>query len=147
LEISCRVGHPAKIRKAETRRQKHDRRDAALLLDLLTEDRFPSIWMPSSELRDLRALLRHRHQWVRMRTRVMNALQGIALAHGMRRGASLWSRSGQAMSAARGRPADGIAGVARPFDDADHGPGPARRRARARAAAGPPSDDPPGRRL
>src|SRR5262249_60875806 len=39
------------------------------------------------------------HQWVRMRTRVMNALQGIALAHGMRRGASLWSRSGQAMLA------------------------------------------------
>jgi transposase len=27
----------------------------------------------------------------------MNALQGIALAHGMRRGASLWSRSGQAL--------------------------------------------------
>src|SRR4029453_2920958 len=96
LEISCRVGHPAKIRKAETRRQKHDRRDAALLLDLLTEDRFPSIWMPSSELRDLRALLLHRHQWVRMRTRVMNALQGLALAHGIRRGAGLWSRAGQA---------------------------------------------------
>jgi transposase len=96
LEISCRVGHPAKIRKAETRRQKHDRRDAALLLDLLTEDRFPSIWMPSTELRDLRALLLHRHQWVRMRTRVMNALQGLALAHGVRRGAGLWSRAGQA---------------------------------------------------
>jgi transposase len=97
LEITCRVGDPAAIRKAETRRQKHDRRDAHLLLQLLTEHRFPSIWMPSTELRDLRALLRHRHQWVRMRTRVMNALQGIALAHGMRRGASLWSRSGQAL--------------------------------------------------
>jgi transposase len=99
LDITCRVGDPAAIRKAETRRQKHDRRDAALLLQLLTENRFPSIWMPSTELRDLRALLRHRHQWVRMRTRVMNALQGVALAHGMRRGASLWSRSGQAMLA------------------------------------------------
>ena len=96
LAITCRVGHPAKIRKAETRRQKHDRRDAALLLELLTEDRFPSIWMPSTELRDLRALLLHRHQWVQMRTRVMNALQGLALAHGIRRGAGLWSRAGQA---------------------------------------------------
>jgi transposase len=28
LEIPCRVGHPAAVRKAETRRQKHDRRDA-----------------------------------------------------------------------------------------------------------------------
>jgi transposase len=97
LEITCCVGDPAAIRKAETRRQKHDRRDAHLLLQLLTEHRFPSIWMPSTELRDVRALLRHRHLWVRMRTRVMNALQGIALAHGMRRGASLWSRSGQAL--------------------------------------------------
>jgi hypothetical protein len=35
LGIECRVGHPAKIRAAETRKQKHDRRDAGLLLDLL----------------------------------------------------------------------------------------------------------------
>ena len=34
LVIECRVGHPTAIRKAETRRQKHDRRDAALLLQL-----------------------------------------------------------------------------------------------------------------
>ena len=96
LEITCHVGHPATIRRAETRRQKHDRRDAALLLELLTHNRFPSIWMPSTELSDVRALLLHRHQWVRIRTRVMNALQGIALAHGIRRGAGLWSRDGQA---------------------------------------------------
>ncbi len=35
LSIECRVGHPAKIRAAETRKQKHDRRDARLVLDLL----------------------------------------------------------------------------------------------------------------
>jgi transposase len=34
LGIVCRVGHPAKIRAAETRKQKHDRRDARLMLDL-----------------------------------------------------------------------------------------------------------------
>jgi transposase len=96
LAITCRVGHPTTIRKAETRRQKHDRRDASLLLKLLVEDRFPAIWIPSTELRDLRALLLHRHQWVRMRTRVQNALQAIALSHGVRRGPTLWSRDGQA---------------------------------------------------
>jgi transposase len=100
LAITCHVGHPATIRRAETRRQKHDRRDAALLLELLRQNRFPSIWMPSTELRDLRALLRHRHQWVCMRTRVMNGLQGLALAHGIRRRAGLWSRDGQAAIAA-----------------------------------------------
>jgi len=100
LGITCRVGHPATIRTAETRRQKHDRRDAALLLRLLAEDRFPSIWMPSTDVRDLRALLLHRHQWVRMRTRVQNAVQAIALSHGMRRGHTLWNREGQAAIAA-----------------------------------------------
>jgi len=83
----------------ESRRQKHDRRDAALLLELLTQNRFPSIWIPSTECRDLRALLLHRHQWVRMRTRVQNALQSIALAHGLRLRAALWSRAGQGMLA------------------------------------------------
>src|SRR5438552_2676838 len=95
LGIECKVGHPAKIRAAEPRKQKHDRRDAALLLKLQVEDRFPSIWMPSSELRDLRTLLLHRHQWVRLRTRVQNALQAIALSHGLRRGKTLWSQLGQ----------------------------------------------------
>ena len=99
LAIECRVGHPVAIRKAEARRQKHDRRDAALLLRLLAEDRFPTIWMPSTELRDLRALLLHRHQWVRMRTRVQNALHAIAMAHGVRRGHTLWNREGQALLA------------------------------------------------
>jgi hypothetical protein len=49
LKIDCQLGHPAKIRKAEIRQQKHDRRDARLLLKLLVENRFPSIWMPSTQ--------------------------------------------------------------------------------------------------
>src|SRR6202049_2012643 len=73
LGIECRVGHPAQIRAAEPRKQKHDRRDADLILKLLAENRFPAIWLPSKELQDLRSLLRHRHQWVRMRTRIQNA--------------------------------------------------------------------------
>lgn len=56
--------------------------------------------MPSAELADVRALLLHRDQWVRLRTRVKNALQGLALAHGLRRRAGLWSRQGQATLAA-----------------------------------------------
>jgi transposase len=95
LGIDCQVGHPVTIRAAEPRRQKHDQRDAELLLKLLVENRFPSIWQPSKELLDLRGLLLHRHQWVRLRTRIQNALQAIALANGLRRGSSLWSESGQ----------------------------------------------------
>ena len=95
LGMECLVGHPAEIRAAEQRKQKHDRRDADLILKLLMEDRFPAIWLPSKALQDLRALLRHRHQWARMRTRIENALQSIALANGLRRGPSLWSHDGQ----------------------------------------------------
>src|SRR6266446_6859302 len=95
LGIECRVGHPAKIRAQETRKQKHDRRDARLLLQLLSEDRFPDIWMPSSEQRDLRTLLRDRDQWVRMRTRLQHTLQAIALNHAMRQGRALWSARGR----------------------------------------------------
>ena len=54
LDIECVVGHPAQIRACEPRKQKHDRRDAQLLLRLLSEDRFPAIWMPSIEQRDVR---------------------------------------------------------------------------------------------
>jgi transposase len=89
------VGHPAEIRAKETRKQKHDRRDARLILELLIEDRFPEIWMPTTEERDLRALLRDRHQWVKMRARLQHTLQAIALNHALRQGHALWSQAGQ----------------------------------------------------
>ena len=96
LGIECRVGHPAIIRAAAPRKQKNDRLDADLILRLLAENRFPAIWLPTKELLDLRALVLHRHQWVRIRTRIQNTLQAIALANGLRRGPSLWSYDGQA---------------------------------------------------
>ena len=83
LGIECLVSHPATIRAAEPRKQKHDRRNADLLLSPLAEDRFPAIWLPTEELLDLRALLRHRHQWVCLRVKIQNALQAIALAFWM----------------------------------------------------------------
>ena len=95
LGIECQVGDGAKVRAAEPRKQKHDRRDAELILKLLVEKRFPAIWMPSKEQLDLRALLLHRHHGVRLRTQIQNALQAIALANGLRRGPSLWSYDGQ----------------------------------------------------
>jgi len=91
LAIECRVGHPTAIRKAETRRQKHDRRCGAVAAAAGGRS-VPAIWMPSTELRDLRAPLLHRHQWVRMRTRVQNALHAIAMGHGVRRPQAMESR-------------------------------------------------------
>lgn len=45
------------IRASDVRQQKHDRRDAALLLRLLSEGRFPRIWTPSSEQRGHAAIV------------------------------------------------------------------------------------------
>ena len=66
------IGDPAQIKAARVRKQKTDRQDAQLLLKLLVEERFPRIWIPSPENRDVRQLLWHRHRLVQMRTRVMN---------------------------------------------------------------------------
>ena len=76
------IGDAARIRAAEVRRQKTDRRDAELILKLLLEERFPRIWVPSEEERDVRQLLLDRHHRMRMRTRVKNQLQSLALCTG-----------------------------------------------------------------
>jgi transposase len=51
------IGDPAEIQAARVKKQKTDRKDAQLLLELMMEDRFPRIWVPSPENRDLRQLL------------------------------------------------------------------------------------------
>src|SRR5262249_31378081 len=75
------VGEAAKIRAMVVRKTKTDRRDARHLLDLLRHDRFPTVWIPDPDTRDLRALVAHRVRLVRMRTMVKNGLQAIALNH------------------------------------------------------------------
>ena len=89
------VGEAGKIRAKETRKQKHDRRDAEHILNLLLRGDFPKIWLPSAEERDVRVLLEHRHQLVELRTRAQNGLQAIALSYGLRRRRRLWSERGQ----------------------------------------------------
>jgi transposase len=89
------MGDPAEIRTKRVRKQKTDRQDAQLLLRLLMEDRFPRIWVPDAENRDLRQLLWHRHRLVQMRTRVMNQLHVIPLNEGLRRKKALWRPAGR----------------------------------------------------
>src|ERR1022692_4145610 len=48
-----RVGDAAQIRASYVRQQKTDKRDAAHILKLLVEGRFPRVWVPSREVRDL----------------------------------------------------------------------------------------------
>jgi transposase len=89
------VGEAAKIRAQDPRKQKHDRRDAQHLLNLLVRGDFPKIWLPAAKERDVRVLVEHRHQLVELRTRARNGLQAMALSYGLRRRKRLWSAAGQ----------------------------------------------------
>jgi transposase len=96
LQFELWIGDAAEIRTKRVRKQKTDRQDAQLLLTLLVEERFPRIWVPSEENRDLRQLLWHRHRMVQMRTRIMNQLHVVALNEGVRRKKALWRPAGRA---------------------------------------------------
>ena len=95
LHFELRIGDAAQIRSKRVRKQKTDRQDAQLLLRLLIENRFPCIWAPNWENRDLRQLLWHRHRMVQMRPRVMNQLHVVALNEGIRRKKELWRPAGR----------------------------------------------------
>jgi transposase len=88
------VGDAAAIARQEGRKQKHDRRAAALILQLMLENRFPQIWVPTVGERDLRQLLIHRQHLVRMRARIKNQLQHIALNQGWQKKRKLWNEAG-----------------------------------------------------
>jgi len=89
------IGDAAKIRASEVRQQKHDRRDAALILKLMLEKRFPRIWTPSGLEKDLRQLLIHRYKLVRIRAQVKNELQHLAMNQGVTKKKKLWSKVGE----------------------------------------------------
>src|SRR3979490_897057 len=95
LNFELWIGDAAEIRTKRVRKQKTDRQDAELILKLMLEDRFPQIWVPSWENRDLRQLLWHRHRMVQARTRIMNQLQARALKEGLRCKKRLWGERGR----------------------------------------------------
>jgi|SRR5579883_214596 transposase len=94
------MGDAAQIRATVVRSQKTDRRDAEHILRLMMEQRFPQVWMPTAEERDVRQLLLHRHKLVRVRTQVKNQLHALALNQGMQKKRQLWTEQGRSEFAA-----------------------------------------------
>ena len=89
------IGDAAQIRASMVRKQKTDERDAAHLLDLLLSDRFPRIWRPTLEERDLRQLVWHRQKLVWMRNAVGNQLHALAMGEGVCRKKKLFTKKGR----------------------------------------------------
>src|SRR5436190_23260167 len=69
------VGNAAAIRCFARRRQKNDRRDADLILELLVAGDFPRLHRYSAASRAVLAQLRYRQRLVKMRTMIINSLR------------------------------------------------------------------------
>jgi transposase len=77
------IGHATAIRTFAKRRQKNDRRDADLILDLLVHGEFPRIHRHSPESRTILQQLRYRQRLVKMRTMISNSLVFMAASRGV----------------------------------------------------------------
>src|SRR5260370_368414 len=95
-ELVCEIwiGHATAIRLFARRRQKNDRRDADLILDLLLRGDFPRIHRYSPQSRAVLQQLRYRQRLVKMRTMVVNSLVFMAASRGVSLRTQLKSRRG-----------------------------------------------------
>jgi len=90
------LGDATEIRRRARRRQKNDRRDAELILDLLIHNEFPRIHRPTPTSREILRMLRYRHKLVQMRTIIKNSLQALAIQSGLSVRAKLFTQAGLA---------------------------------------------------
>jgi len=88
------LGDATEIRRRARRRQKNDRRDAELILDLLIHNEFPRIHRPTPMSREILRMLRYRHKLVKMRTMIKNSLQALSIQSGLSLRAHLFTRTG-----------------------------------------------------
>lgn len=88
------IGHATAIRLFARRRQKNDRRDADLILELLLRGDFPRIHRYSPPSREVLQQLRYRQRLVKMRTMVVNSLVFMASSRGVSLRTRLKSRRG-----------------------------------------------------
>jgi transposase len=88
--------HPSRCKAIASARLKNDKVDAAILGQLLRGDLLPEAWIAPPPARQLRALLRHRAQLVRLRTLLRNRIHAVLADHGHDRPAGYWSGPGQA---------------------------------------------------
>jgi len=97
--------HPLQCKAIASARLKNDKAGAATLAQLLRADLLPEAWIAPPEVRQLRALLRHRAQLVRLRTLLRNRVHAVLADHGHGRPAGCWSGPGRQWLAALELPA------------------------------------------
>jgi transposase len=87
--------HPSQCKAIASARLKNDKVDAHILAQLLRADLLPEAWIAPPAIRQLRALLRHRIQLVRLRTLLRNRIHAVLADHGKDRAEGCWSAPGR----------------------------------------------------
>jgi transposase len=105
LELEPHLVHPSRCKAIASARLKNDKVDAAILAQLLRADLLPEAWIAPPPVRQLRALLRHRAQLVRLRTLLRNRIHAVLADHGHDRPEGCWSGPGRAWLASLPLPA------------------------------------------
>jgi transposase len=90
-----RMVHPLRCKAIASARLKNDKVDAAILAQLLRADLLPEAWIAPPEVRQLRALLRHRVALVRLGTQLRNRIHAVAADHGFDRPSGYWTGPGR----------------------------------------------------
>src|SRR6476661_8395146 len=93
--FSPHLVHPLQCKAIASARLKNDKVDAAILAQLLRADLLPEAWIAPPAVRQLRAMLRHRAQLVRLRTLLRNRIHAVLADHGHDRPAGCWSGPGR----------------------------------------------------
>lgn len=78
-----KVAHPEMLKAITAAKKKNDQADAEKLADLLRVDLLPECTMMSSELRELRRILRYRSMIVRTAVTMKNKIAGLLMETGM----------------------------------------------------------------
>ena len=76
LGATVHLAHPLGVKAFEYRRVKNDVRDASDLADLLRMGRLPEAWIAPPQVRELRALVRHRAKLVAVRANLKCQVHG-----------------------------------------------------------------------
>jgi transposase len=100
LELEPHLVHPSRCKAIAAARLKNDKVDAATLAQLLRADLLPEAWIAPQQIRDLRALLRHRASLVRLSTACKNRVHAVLADRGIGEDRGLWTGPGRAWLAA-----------------------------------------------
>jgi transposase len=83
LGLEPHLVHPSRCKAIASARLKNDKVDAATLAQLLRADLLPEAWIAPQQVRDLRALLRHRAALVQLSTSLKNRVHAVLADRGI----------------------------------------------------------------